>query len=59
MDVDDIFESVVEANDILLEQIDSCLDEASGLRKNKKPVLPSSMKQGRPVVTSWNKSNQG
>ena len=57
MDTDDMFESLVEANDILLEQIDSCLDEALGLRKNKKPVLPPSMKQGSPVVSSWNKSS--
>ena len=58
MDTDDIFESLVESNDILLERIDSCLDEASGLSKNKKPVLPKSMQQGTPVVSSWNKSGR-
>ena len=52
-----MFESLVEANDNLLERIDSCLDEASGLKKNRKPVLPPSMKQGSPVVSSWNKSS--
>ena len=58
MDTDDIFESLVEANDILLEHVDSCLDEVAGLRKNKKPVLPQTMQQGTPVVSSWNKSGQ-
>jgi exosome complex exonuclease RRP6 len=58
MDTDDIFESLVEASDILLERIDSCLDEASGLRKNRKPVLPKSMQQSTPVVSSWNKSGR-
>ena len=58
MDTDEIFESLVEANDTLLEHIDSCLDEASGLKKNRKPILPQSMQQGTPVVSSWNKSGQ-
>ena len=58
MDPDDIFESLVEANDILLERIDSCLDEASGLSKNRAPVLPKSMQQSTPIVSSWNKSGQ-
>ena len=58
MDTDDIFESLVEANDILLERIDNCLDEASGLSKNRKPVLPQSVQQGTPIVSSWNKNAQ-
>jgi exosome complex exonuclease RRP6 len=58
LDTDDIFESLVEANDILLERIDSSLDEASGLSKNRKPVLPKSMQQSTPIVSSWNKSGQ-
>lgn len=57
-ETDDLFESLVEANDALLEQVDSCLDEASGLKKNRKPVLPPSMQQGNPVVSSWNKSSR-
>ena len=58
IDIDDAFESLVEANDILLERIDSCLDEASGLSKNKKPVLPKSMQQSTPIVSSWNKNSR-
>lgn len=58
MDTDDTFECLVEANDILLERIDTFLDEASGLSKNKKPVLPKSMQQGTPIVSSWNKGGR-
>ena len=57
MDLDDIFESVVDSNDIMLERIDLFVDEANGLSKNKRPVLPKFMEPGLPVMSSWNKAN--
>lgn len=54
-DVEERFERLVDANDIMLENVGSLLDEASGLKKNDKPILPPSMKQSSPIVSSWNK----
>ncbi|KAK3729819.1 hypothetical protein QZH41_016093, partial [Actinostola sp. cb2023] len=55
VDVDDLFDNLVEANDIILEEVDTKLDEASGLSKNKKPVINQSVQSSKPVVSSWNR----
>ncbi|XP_032228856.1 exosome component 10 isoform X2 [Nematostella vectensis] len=58
VDVDDLYESLVEANDTLLEEVDTSLDEASGLSKNRKPILSPAVRQGGPMVSSWNRKTR-
>ncbi|XP_065661532.1 exosome complex component 10 isoform X2 [Hydra vulgaris] len=57
IDIEERFERLIDANDVMLETIGSLLDEAAGLKKNNKPILPptSIYKQSSPVVSSWNK----
>ena len=33
---------------------DNSVDEAAGLSRNNKPVLPAGVQQSPPVVSSWN-----
>ena len=37
---------------------DNSLDEATGLSRNNKPVLPVGVQQSPPVVSSWNMSSK-
>lgn len=55
VDIDERFEKLVEANDFLIENVSSLLDEASGLKKDNKPILPAAVQQSKPVISSWNR----
>ncbi|KAL9970035.1 hypothetical protein ACROYT_G022345 [Oculina patagonica] len=57
-DSDELLDSLVEANDILLEQVDTSLDEAAGLKSNKanQTVAGAPGQQGTPIVSSWNRA---
>ena len=34
----------------------SFIDEASGIKKNEKPLVPLNANQQTPIVSSWNRS---
>jgi len=55
-DIEERYDRIVDANDIMLETVGSLLDEASGLKKNDTPILPPSIKQSVPVFSSWNRN---
>ncbi|CAH3037744.1 unnamed protein product [Porites lobata] len=61
-DGDELLDSLVEANDIILEGVDNSLDEAAGLKKSTKvtnqTVTGAPGQQGTPVVCSWNRKKQ-
>jgi len=58
IDIDERFERLVEANDFMLENVSALLDEAAGVKKNDQPILPPSMQQSKPVVSSWNRKSK-
>lgn len=59
-DSDELLDSLVEANDLLLEQVDTSLDEAAGLKSNKtnQTVAGAPGQQGTPIVSSWNRARK-
>ncbi|XP_066297430.1 exosome complex component 10-like [Branchiostoma lanceolatum] len=58
VELDDRLDTVVEANDVILERVGSLLDEASGVVKQKEPVLPTGTPQTGTLVSSWNKTSR-
>eukprot|EP00794_Sanderia_malayensis_P015351 gene15351-16927_t len=54
-DIEDRFESVVEGNDMLLERVDSQLDEILCPSKTNKPLASATSPMKVSVVSSWNK----
>ena len=54
---DDLVENILEANDHILELVGNKLDEASGITKNDKPILPSGRQAETVVVSSWNRQS--
>lgn len=57
-DIDDQFEKLVDANDVLLESVGSLIDEASGIKKKgEEPIVmtSSSKTNAQGDVSSWNK----
>ncbi|XP_022778236.1 exosome component 10-like [Stylophora pistillata] len=59
-DSDELVDSLVEANDMLLERVDTNLDEAAGLKSNKtnQTVAGAPGQQGTPIVSSWNRAKK-
>lgn len=59
-DIDDQFEKLVDANDILLENVGSLLDEAAGIKRKgtEEPVIMTSMLKKNSVISSWNKRKE-
>ena len=54
---DDLVENILDANDHILETIGNKLDEAAGITKNEKPILPSGKTGETVVVSSWNRQS--
>ncbi|XP_070561163.1 exosome complex component 10-like [Ptychodera flava] len=54
VEIEDKMDVITEANDIILERVGTMLDEASGINKNSKPVLPPGAR-GNIVISSWNR----
>ncbi|XP_029212610.2 LOW QUALITY PROTEIN: exosome component 10-like [Acropora millepora] len=56
---DELLDSLVEANDTILECVDTSLDEAAGLNKSNKTasvtIAGAPGQQGTPLVSSWNR----
>lgn len=53
-DLEERFERLVDANDIMLENVGTLLDEANGIKIHEKPLVPMNV-QSSPIVSSWNK----
>lgn len=49
------FDLVVDANDVILERAGILLDEAEGLNRNQQPVMPVGFQPPKIVVSSWNR----
>ncbi|KAK3565668.1 hypothetical protein QTP86_014057, partial [Hemibagrus guttatus] len=48
------FDTVVDANDVILEKVGILLDEASGVTRSQ-PVMPAGYQPPKIVVSSWNR----
>ncbi|KAM3872398.1 spermidine synthase [Diretmus argenteus] len=49
------FDLVVDSNDIVLERVGILLDEAGGVNRSQKPVMPAGFQPPKIVVSSWNR----
>ncbi|XP_072101187.1 exosome complex component 10 isoform X1 [Mobula birostris] len=56
-ELEDKFDLLVDANDVILERVGILLDEASGVNKNQQPVLPVGLQPPKTIVSSWNRRN--
>ncbi|KAM9521449.1 exosome complex component 10 [Guaruba guarouba] len=54
-DLEDKFDVLVDANDVILERVSILLDEASGVTRNQQPVLPAGLQPPQTIVSSWNR----
>ncbi|XP_077007435.1 exosome complex component 10 [Tamandua tetradactyla] len=54
-ELEDKFDLLVDANDVILERVGILLDEASGVNKNQQPILPAGMQVPKTIVSSWNR----
>ncbi|KAL4666828.1 hypothetical protein H8959_005517 [Pygathrix nigripes] len=57
-ELEDKFDLLVDANDVILERVGILLDEASGVNKNQQPVLPAGLQVPKTVVSSWNRKDR-
>ncbi|XP_075046293.1 exosome complex component 10 isoform X2 [Mixophyes fleayi] len=53
--LEDKFDLLIDANDAVLERVGILLDEASGVNRNRQPVLPSGLQAPKTLVSSWNR----
>ncbi|KAJ7306355.1 hypothetical protein JRQ81_009699 [Phrynocephalus forsythii] len=59
-ELEDKFDLLVDANDAILERVGILLDEATGVNKNQRPILPSGLQPPKTIVSSWNrKTSEG
>ncbi|KAM9752310.1 exosome complex component 10 [Menidia menidia] len=49
------FDLVVDANEVILERAGILLDEADGVNRSQKPVMPAGFQPPKIVVSSWNR----
>ncbi|XP_075459602.1 exosome complex component 10 isoform X2 [Ascaphus truei] len=54
-ELEDKFDLLVDANDVILERVGILLDEASGVNKNQQPILPAGLQAPKTIVSSWNR----
>ncbi|XP_043919550.1 exosome component 10-like [Protopterus annectens] len=54
-EVEDKFDMLVDANDIILERVSNLIDEATGVLKVQEPILPSGLQAPKTIVSSWNR----
>ncbi|XP_012681573.1 exosome component 10 isoform X2 [Clupea harengus] len=57
--LDDRFDLVVDANDLILEKVGILLDEAGGVNRTQQPVMPVGYQPPKIVVSSWNRKGSG
>ncbi|XP_061908212.1 exosome component 10 [Entelurus aequoreus] len=53
------FDLVVDSNDVILEKVGILLDEADGVNRSQKPVMPAGFQPPKIVVSSWNRKALG
>ncbi|EDV23854.1 uncharacterized protein TRIADDRAFT_27020, partial [Trichoplax adhaerens] len=53
-DIDDRTDSLIDANDAILEKVDLLIDEAQGIKRNVEPMIPANSNQNYPKIASWN-----
>ncbi|NP_001084822.1 exosome component 10 L homeolog [Xenopus laevis] len=53
--LEDKFDLLIDANDLILEKVGILLDEASGLNRNQQPILPVGLQPPKTIVSSWNR----
>ncbi|XP_061638212.1 exosome component 10 isoform X2 [Phyllopteryx taeniolatus] len=53
------FDLVVDANDVILEKVGILLDEADGVNRSQQPVMPAGFQPPKIVVSSWNRKGSG
>ncbi|NXC43334.1 EXOSX protein, partial [Penelope pileata] len=54
-ELEDKFDMLIDSNDVILERVGILLDEATGVNKNKQPVLPAGLQLPQTIVSSWNR----
>ncbi|NXY86867.1 EXOSX protein, partial [Alcedo cyanopectus] len=54
-ELEDKFDMLVDANDIILERVGILLDEAAGVNRNQQPVLPAGSQPPQTIISSWNR----
>ncbi|XP_061592397.1 exosome component 10 [Cololabis saira] len=57
--VEERFDLVVDSNDVILERAGILLDEADGVNRGQKPVMPVGFQPPKIVVSSWNRKGLG
>nr|XP_015823110.2 exosome component 10 [Nothobranchius furzeri] len=53
--IEERFDLVVDSNDVILERAGILLDEADGVNRSQKPVMPVGFQPPKIVVSSWNR----
>ncbi|KAK0154863.1 Exosome component 10 [Merluccius polli] len=53
--LEDKFDLLVDSNDVILEKVGILLDEADGVNRSQKPVMPAGYQAPKIVVSSWNR----
>lgn len=53
--LEDKFDLLVDSNDVILEKVGILLDEAEGVNRSQKPVMPVGYQPPKIVVSSWNR----
>ncbi|KAL7976190.1 hypothetical protein Chor_008287 [Crotalus horridus] len=54
-ELEDKFDLLVDANDVILERVGMLLDEVAGVNKNQQPVLPTGLQPPKTIISSWNR----
>ncbi|XP_069775133.1 exosome complex component 10 [Narcine bancroftii] len=57
-ELEDKFDLLVDANDVILERVGILLDEASGVNKNQQPILPAGLRPPQTIISSWNRRTE-
>ncbi|KAL4646114.1 exosome component 10 isoform X1 [Arapaima gigas] len=53
--LEESFDRVVDANDVILERVGILLDEASGVNRIQQPIMPAGFQPPKTIVSSWNR----
>ncbi|MED6247737.1 Exosome component 10 [Ataeniobius toweri] len=53
--IEERFDLVVDSNDVILERAGILLDEADGVNRSQKPIMPAGFQPPKIVVSSWNR----
>ncbi|KAM8927513.1 exosome complex component 10 [Pelodytes ibericus] len=54
-ELEDKFDLLVDANDVVLEKVGILLDDVSGVNRNQQPILPAGLQAPKTIISSWNR----